>query len=209
MVPLIVGIAGGSGSGKTTVAEEIAHRLKGESVCLVSHDSYYHDHSELSIDERAKINYDHPDAFDTKLLIAHVEELRAGRAVEVPIYNYATHSRMRDTRRIEPAQVVIVEGILVLVEPALVALMDIKIFVDADPDIRFIRRLERDVRDRGRAIQSIVDQYRATVRPMHREYCEPSKRMADIIIPRGGHNTVAIDIIVAKLRAILHPGTTP
>lgn len=203
MDTVIIGIAGGSGSGKTTIAQDIASRLRGESVALISHDSYYKDHSELSLEDRARINYDHPDAFDTELLIRHLRKLRAGEAIEVPIYNYATHGRMRDTRRVEPARVVIVEGILVLQDEGLRSMMDIKIFVDADADIRFIRRLERDVRDRGRALQSIVEQYRTTVRPMHREYCETTKRYADIIIPRGGKNHVAIDIIAVKLQAIL------
>ncbi|HMG20149.1 MAG TPA: uridine kinase, partial [Kofleriaceae bacterium] len=166
---------------------------------MIEHDAYYRDQSHLAPDDRSAINYDHPAALDSELLAVHLRELRGGRAVEVPIYEFATHTRRRDTRRVEPARVILVEGILVFAEPALREQMDIKIFVDTDPDIRLMRRIRRDLEQRGRTFQSVRDQYYATVRPMHLEYVEPSKRWADLIIPEGGNNQVALDLLLGQL----------
>jgi uridine kinase len=196
--PLVVGIAGGTGSGKTTVAHKLAAAMTGRSV-TIEHDAYYRDQSHLPLPERAAINYDHPSSLESSLLVEHLRELRGGRAVDVPMYDFATHTRRADTRRVEPARVIIVEGILVFTEPALRELMDVKIFVDTDPDIRLMRRIRRDLEQRGRTFQSVRDQYYATVRPMHLEYVEPSKRWADLIVPEGGRNTVAIDVLLGQL----------
>ncbi|MBX3730162.1 MAG: uridine kinase [Candidatus Sumerlaeia bacterium] len=201
---LIVGIAGGSGSGKTTVARNLVERLGGTAqVPIVGQDSYYLDLGHLPFEERKKMNFDHPDSFDNDLLLRHLGELREGRAIECPLYNYATYTRREGTIRIEPSRIVILEGILIFTDRRLRDLMDIKVFVDIDPDIRFIRRLNRDVRERGRSLESVVDQYTEVVRPMHMKFVEPSKRHADIIIPVGGQNTIAIDMVAAKLRDIL------
>lgn len=197
---LFIGIAGGSGSGKTTVAEKIASAVSGST--MLQHDSYYKDHADLSLDERNNLNFDHPDALDTALLIEHVKHLRAGNPIEVPIYDFKTHRRRVETITLEPAPVVIVEGILVLVEPKLRAELDIKIFVDTDDDIRLFRRIRRDMEERGRTFESIRAQYYETVRPMHLEYVAPCRRFADLIIPEGGDNNVAIDILVAHLRSV-------
>ncbi|WP_322800539.1 uridine kinase [Thermoflexus sp.] len=201
--PVVIGIAGGTGSGKTTVAEAIVRRIGPEYIALIQQDSYYKDQSHLPMEERAQINYDHPDSLDTDLLIQHLKELLNGRPVEVPIYDFTTYTRTPYTRRVEPRPVILVEGILVFVEKALRDLFDIKIYVDADPDIRFIRRLQRDIAERGRTMESVIRQYLSTVRPMHLEFVEPSKRYADIIIPEGGFNTVALDMIVARIRSML------
>jgi uridine kinase len=201
--PVVIGIAGGNGSGKTTVAEAIVRRIGPERIALIQQDSYYKDQSHLPMEERVRINYDHPDSIDTALLIRHLQELIAGRPVEVPIYDFTTYTRTPHTRRVEPRPVILVEGILVFVEKALRDLFDIKIYVDADPDIRFIRRLQRDLAERGRTPESVIQQYLSTVRPMHLEFVEPSKRYADIIIPEGGFNTVALDMIIARIRAML------
>jgi uridine kinase len=201
--PVVIGIAGGTGSGKTTVAEAIVRRIGPERIALIQQDSYYKDQSHLPMEERVRINYDHPDSIDTALLIRHLQELIAGRPVEVPIYDFTTYTRTPHTRRVEPRPVILVEGILVFVEKALRDLFDIKIYVDADPDIRFIRRLQRDLAERGRTLESVIRQYLSTVRPMHLEFVEPSKRYADIIIPEGGFNTVALDMIIARIRAML------
>jgi uridine kinase len=201
--PVVIGIAGGTGSGKTTVAEAIVRRIGPERIALIQQDSYYKDQSHLPMEERVRINYDHPDSIDTVLLIRHLQELIAGRPVEVPIYDFTTYTRTPHTRRVEPRPVILVEGILVFVEKALRDLFDIKIYVDADPDIRFIRRLQRDLAERGRTLESVIQQYLSTVRPMHLEFVEPSKRYADIIIPEGGFNTVALDMIIARIRAML------
>ncbi|MDT7884223.1 MAG: uridine kinase [Thermoflexus sp.] len=201
--PVVIGIAGGTGSGKTTVAEAIVRRIGPERIALIQQDSYYKDQSHLPMEERVRINYDHPDSIDTALLIRHLQELIAGRPVEVPIYDFTTYTRTPHTRRVEPRPVILVEGILVFVEKALRDLFDIKIYVDADPDIRFIRRLQRDLAERGRTLESVIQQYLSTVRPMHLEFVEPSKRYADIIIPEGGFNTVALDMIIARIRAML------
>lgn len=204
--PIVIGIAGGTGSGKTTVAEAIVRRIGPEHIAYIQHDSYYKDQSHLPMEERVRVNYDHPEGLDTELLIRHLQDLLAGRPVEVPIYDFTTYTRTPHTRRVEPKPVILVEGILVFVEKALRELFDIKIYVDADPDIRFIRRLQRDLRERGRTLGSVIQQYLTTVRPMHLEFVEPSKRYADIIIPEGGFNTVALDLIVARINALLREG---
>ncbi len=207
--PIIVGIAGGSGSGKTTIAQTIYQRLGPTNVAYIPHDAYYHDLSHIPLEERRRCNFDHPDALDTPLLIRHLHQLKQGQSVDIPVYDFATHTRRPETRRVDPRPIILVEGILVFVEPALRELMDIKLFVDTDPDIRFIRRLLRDIRERGRTMESVIEQYLSTVRPMHLEFVEPSKRYADIIIPEGGFNTVALDMIIARLRAMLHQETDP
>jgi uridine kinase len=201
--PLVVGIAGGTGSGKTTVAHKLAAAMTGRSV-TIEHDAYYRDQSHLPLHERAAINYDHPSSLETSLLVEHLRELRAGRAASVPMYDFANHTRRTETRRVEPARVIIVEGILVFTEPALREQLDIKIFVDTDADIRLIRRIRRDLEQRGRTFQSVRDQYYATVRPMHLEYVEPSKRWADLIVPEGGQNTVAIDVLLGQLARVAY-----
>ena len=201
--PIVVAVAGGTGSGKTTIVEEILKGIDTNDVVVIQHDSYYRDRSHLSVEERAKINYDHPDALETSLLIEHIEQLLAGQAAEIPIYDFSTHTRMRECRRAMPGKVVVVEGILILADPALRDVFDIKVFVDTDPDLRFIRRMERDIAERARTRESVVKQYLGTVRPMHLEFVEPSKRYADVIIPQGGHNTVAVDMIITKIRSVL------
>jgi uridine kinase len=203
MERLIIGIAGGSGSGKTTVADEIGKRFEGDSVVRLGQDAYYLDRSSLPPAERAKINYDHPDAFDTPLLMEHLERLRRGEAIDAPIYSYLTHTRARETARIESAKVILLEGIMVLVPQELRRHLDLKIYVDTPDDVRFIRRLSRDVTERGRSMQSVIDQWLNVVRLMHLEFIEPSKRFAHLIIPEGGFNRVAIDVIVAKIKNTL------
>ena len=197
--PYVVGIAGGTGSGKTTVAERLAAAMPAGRCVTIDHDAYYRDQSHLPPAARADVNYDHPSALDSGLFAEHLRELRAGRAVEVPIYDFATHTRRTLTRSVAPASVIIVEGILVFAEPALREQMDIRIFVDTDPDIRLMRRIRRDLEERGRTFQSVRDQYYATVRPMHIEHVEPSKRWADLILPEGGNNRVALDILLGQL----------
>lgn len=199
---LVIGIAGGSGSGKTTVVRRIVDALGGEHVMVLDHDRYYRDHAALRFEERAALNYDHPDALETALMVRHVEQLKRGEPVEAPVYDFARHTRASTTDRIEPRRALIVEGILVLADRALRDLMDVKIFVDADDDIRFIRRLERDTEERGRTVRSVIDQYLGTVKPMHLEFVEPTKRYADVIIPQGGHNDVAIDMVLTLIRGL-------
>jgi len=206
--PIIIGVAGGTGSGKTTVANTILDRVGRRRIAHIQHDSYYRDLSQLPPDERARINFDHPDSLETDLLIQHLEELRAWRPVKVPAYDFTTHSRTSRTVRVEPRRVILVDGILIFVEKALREMFNIKIFVDTDADLRFIRRLERDITERGRTTRSVIDQYLSTVRPMHLEFVEPSKRYADVIIPEGGFNTVALDLVVARIEATL-PETRP
>ncbi len=203
MNPTIIGVAGGSGSGKTTVSRRILERLGTPPIAYIQHDSYYFDNSHVPLADRAKMNYDHPNSLDTPLLIEHLRALRAGQSVEIPVYDFSTHSRRPETVRMEPAPVILVEGILIFVEKELRELMDIRIFVDTDSDLRFIRRLQRDVHERGRSQDSVVQQYLETVRPMHLEFVEPSKRYADVIIPQGGHNEVALGMIESRLRAML------
>lgn len=201
--PIILGISGGTGSGKTTIAEETARRLGIDTTLIVGQDSYYLDRSEIPQDARGRLNFDHPDAVDWKLMKRQVRALRSGRAIQQPIYNFHTHSRMPETTRLEPKPVLIVEGILIFHDPELRDWMDLKVFVDADADVRFIRRLQRDVRERGRSVDSIVEQYMTTVRPMHQQFIEPTKRYADIIIPEGGFNRVALETLVARIRSLL------
>ncbi len=203
MRPIVIGVAGGTGSGKTTVSNQILQRVGAEHITYIPHDAYYRDHGHLPPRQRDQVNYDHPDSLETELLIEHLRELRAGRAVEIPVYDFTTHTRTQQTRRVEPAPVIMVEGILVFVEPVLRELFDVKLYVDTDADVRFIRRLRRDVQDRGRSVESVCEQYLSTVRPMHLEFIEPSKRYADVIIPEGGLNTVAIDLIATKVRHVL------
>jgi len=203
--PIVIGIAGGTGSGKTTVAQVILERVGANNLSLLPHDAYYKDHSGLSQAQRAQINFDHPDSLDTELLIEHVKMLKACESIHLPVYDFKTHTRTLQTIPIEPQPVIIVEGILIFAEPRLRELFDVKIFVDTDPDIRFIRRLERDITERGRTSASVIQQYLNTVRPMHQEFVEPSKRYADVIIPEGGLNTVAMDMVVARLLELLRP----
>ena len=197
---LVVGIAGGSGSGKTTVVRAISEAF-GNAVAVLEHDAYYRDQSRLSLEERLKTNYDHPFAFDTDLYIDHAKQLIGGRKVERPVYSFESYTRTSDTVCVEPAGVLILEGILVLEDARIRELMDIKAFVDADPDVRFIRRLMRDVQERGRTLESVVDQYLNVVRPMHLQFVEPTKRYADVIIPEGGFNRVAIELLIARLKS--------
>jgi uridine kinase len=201
--PIIIGVAGGTGSGKTTVAFAILEKVGWNRIALIQHDSYYYDASNLPLEERARLNFDHPDALETPLLVEHLKTLRSGQPVQIPTYDFRTHTRLAETRLVNPEPVILVEGILIFAEPALRELFDVKIFVDADADIRFMRRLERDLKDRGRSLDSVVEQYMTTVRPMHLEFVEPSKRYAHVIIPEGGHNTVALDMVVARVQTLL------
>jgi uridine kinase len=201
--PVVIGVAGGTGSGKTTVAREILRRAGTEQISLIQHDAYYKDLGDLPLAQRAMQNFDHPDALDNKLLIAHLRELKAGRTIEMPVYDFTTHTRTAEVRFVEPRRVILVEGILIFADSALRRIMDVKIYVDTDSDIRFIRRLERDLAERGRTMESVIRQYLATVRPMHQEFVEPSKRYADVIIPEGGFNEVAIDMIASRIKALL------
>ncbi len=203
MDPIIIGIGGGTGSGKTTVAREVRKHFPEESVVILHHDSYYVDRSDLPPASRENINYDHPDSFDNQLLLFHLNELRSGRPVEKPIYDFETHTRRKETITVRPARIILLEGILVLAEDVLRASMDIKLYVDTDADERFIRRLRRDIADRGRTVDQVIEQYLKTVRPMHLQFVETSKRYADVIIPEGGQNRVAVDLIVTKARDIL------
>jgi uridine kinase len=203
MKPVIVGIAGGTGSGKTTVARSIYDRVGKDRIEWISHDSYYRNFDALTAEERHRINFDHPDSLETELLARHLDVLMKGSSVDVPVYDFTTHARKTDTHRVEPRKVIIVEGILVLAEPELRKRIDIKLFVDTPADIRFVRRLMRDIRSRGRSLESVVEQYMTTVRPMHEEFVEPSKRHADLIIPEGGENMVAIDAIISRVEHLL------
>ena len=200
--PLVIGIAGGSGSGKTTVAQTILQRVGTDRIAFLQHDSYYKDLRGLPPAQRNEFNFDHPNSLETELLIKHISALRNGKAVEVPIYDFSTDSRTAQSFTVQPHNVILVEGILIFTEAALRKLFDIKIFVDTDADLRFIRRLERDIHERGRTTDSVVKQYLNTVRPMHLEFVEPSKRYADIIIPEGGHNEAALDMVVARVEAL-------
>jgi uridine kinase len=201
--PLIIGVAGGSGSGKTTVVREIIRNMGKSHVTVLHHDSYYRDVRHLPFEERIKINYDHPDSLETTLLINHLQELIAGNAVEVPCYDFTEHMRVPETERIEPRKVIIVDGLLILWDRELRTLMDIKVYVDTDADLRFIRRLSRDIHERGRSAELVIEQYLRTVRPMHLEFVEPSKRYADVIIPEGGHNRVGVDMLLTKIRSVV------
>ncbi|HID40026.1 MAG TPA: uridine kinase [Calditrichaeota bacterium] len=200
---ILIGIAGASGSGKTLVSRTIMEKLGSEKVVLIQEDSYYKDLSDIPFDERTGKNFDHPDAFDHDLLIEHMADLLDGHAISHPIYDYKTHSRLQKTRTVGPHTIIILEGILILSESRLRDLMDIKVFIDTAPDICFIRRLKRDIEERGRSVDSVINQYTETVRPMYFQFIEPAKRYADIIIPRGGKNLIAIDILTAKINALL------
>ena len=200
--PLIIGIAGGSGSGKTTIAESIVGAIGRDSVVLIQQDAYYRDQTDLPLEERAKVNYDHPDSMETELLVDHLTSLLAGRAIDRPVYDFTVHNRSQQTVRVEPRPVIIVEGILVLYEPALRALMGLKVYVDTDPDLRLARRWERDITERGRTFESVRDQYLHTVRPMHLQFVEPSKRYADIVIPEG-YNQSAVGTVISMIRDVL------
>ncbi len=203
MTPFLIGIAGGTGSGKTTVANAIVKRVGEERIAILSHDSYYRDFVDLPKDIFERQNFDHPDSLESELFVRHLKALKQGMVVETPIYDFKVHRRAAETRRVEPRKVILVDGILIYAEPELRKLFDVKIYVDTDADIRLIRRLKRDIAERGRSVESVVTQYESTVRPMHMEFVEPSKRYADLIIPEGGENTVALDFLFARLRELL------
>ena len=200
MDTMIIGIAGGTGSGKTTLTERLKAEFQGD-VSVLYHDNYYKSHSDMTYEERAKLNYDHPDAFETERMIADLQALRRGEAVECPVYDYTVHDRSPQTLVVQHTKVILVEGILIFAEPELRALMDIKIFVDTDADVRILRRIMRDVKKRGRSLDSVVQQYLTTVKPMHEQFVEPSKRYADIVVPEGGRNLVALDMIIQRIRS--------
>lgn len=205
---IIIGVAGGTGSGKTTVAMRILERVGAGHVAYIPHDAYYRDLSHLPPEQRPQVNFDHPDSLETELLIEHLKRLKAGQLVEIPVYDFTSHTRTSQTRRVGPAPVILVEGILVFAEPALRELFDVKLYVDTDADIRIIRRLQRDVQERGRTLDSVIQQYLTTVRPMHLEFVEPSKRYADVIIPEGGFNEVAIEMVAARICGLLNQEDT-
>jgi len=202
-MPFLIGLAGGTGSGKTTVANAIAKRVGEERIAILSHDAYYRDFVDLPKDVLDRQNFDHPDSLESELLVRHLKALKQGMVVETPIYDFKVHRRAAVSRRVEPRKVILVDGILIFAEPELRKLFDVKIYVDTDADIRLIRRLKRDIAERGRSVESVVTQYESTVRPMHMEFVEPSKRYADLIIPEGGENTVALDFLFARLRELL------
>jgi len=197
---MIIGICGGTGSGKTTVANRILDSVSADEVAFLQQDSYYRDLDQMPLDFRQQVNFDHPDAIDNALLVEHLRALKVGEAVDLPVYDFKHHVRRQETLRMEPKLITIIEGILIFAEPRLLQEMDIKVFVDTPDDIRFIRRLRRDVAERGRTVESVIEQYLATVRPMHMQFVEPSKRVADVIIPEGGHNLVSIDLLSGKIR---------
>lgn len=200
---LVIGIAGGTGSGKTTVTNRILERLDRSRIAVIQHDSYYKDISVHGGKSPADVNFDHPDSLETELLIRHIQELKAGRAIDQPIYDFTTHQRLEGVKRVNPADIIIIDGILILVEKALRDLMDIRIFVDTDADERLIRRIRRDITERGRSIESVIQQYMKTVKPMHLEFVEPSKHWADVIIPRGAENAVAIDMVAHTIQQMI------
>ncbi|APC79871.1 uridine kinase [Clostridium botulinum] len=201
--PVLIGITGGTGSGKSTVAKEIYNKFDEACIAMIEQDSYYKDQSSIPFEERCKKNYDHPDAFDNELLIDHLKNLVDLNVIEKPIYDFEAHNRKEETIKVEPRNIIIVEGILVLQDPKVRELLDIKIYVDTDADVRIIRRLLRDINERGRTVDSVINQYLTVVRPMHMQFIEPSKRYADIIIPEGGHNRVAVDMMVANIKHLL------
>lgn len=202
-LPILIGIAGGTGSGKTTLTKQIARRF-GEHVTVIRHDNYYRSHSDLTYEQRAALNFDCPEAFETELLIEHLEQLRKGIAIDSPLYDYTIHNRSTKTEHILPTKVIIVEGILIFADVTLCELMDIKLFVDTDADVRILRRIRRDVRDRGRSLDSVIQQYLQTVKPMHEQYVEPSRKNADLIIPEGGKNLVALEMIFTRIENHIH-----
>ncbi|HJA74316.1 uridine kinase [Limosilactobacillus pontis] len=201
--PIIIGVTGGSGSGKTTVSKAIYNQLHGQAIQIITQDTYYNDQSSMTMAERKAVNYDHPLAFDTDLLIKQLSDLRNNKAIEMPVYDYTQYTRSAETVHVEPQDVIILEGILILDDERLRDLMDIKVYVDTDDDIRIIRRIKRDMAERGRTLDSVINQYLATVKPMYHQFVEPTKRYADIIVPEGGENRVAIDILTTKVRDIL------
>lgn len=201
---MVLGIAGGTGSGKTTLADLILDSVGRDQIAYLPHDAYYRDQKELPLEQRAKVNYDHPDSLESELLVEHLQQLIAGQSIEVPVYDFTMHNRTSITRQVDPKPVILVEGILIFAEKELRRLFDMKIYVDTDADIRFIRRLKRDIEERGRTVQSVIDQYLKTVRPMHLEFVENSKRYADIIVPEGGMNPVALDMVIARLESLLN-----
>ncbi len=201
--PVVVGIAGGSGSGKTTVVNRILDRVGWDRIAYLPHDAYYKDASHLPASARAHLNFDHPNSLDNDLLVQHVRQLLRGEPVDVPVYDFKTHTRTQRTRHVEPSPVILVEGILVFADEMLRELMDIKIYVDTDADIRFIRRLLRDIHERGRTVESVIEQYQATVRPMHLKFVEPAKRYADVVIPEGGYNDVALEMVIGRIEHLL------
>jgi uridine kinase len=202
-IPLVIGIAGGTGSGKTTVAHTIMRRVGADHIAFLPHDAYYRDLGGLPLEERIKLNFDHPDSLETEMMIQHLVDLKAWKSINLPVYDFASHTRIERTVLVEPQPVILVDGILIFYEIELRKLFDVKIFVDTDADIRFIRRLQRDICERGRTAESVMKQYIDTVRPMHMEFVEPSKRYADVIIPEGGFNTVALDMVVSRVEAML------
>jgi uridine kinase len=197
-------VAGGSGSGKTTVSRALIERVGTQHIAYLPHDAYYHDFSQMPIAAREVVNFDHPDSLETSLLVEHVHQLQRGEAVNIPVYDFSTHTRTDRTQRVEPCPIIIVEGILIFAEQAVRDLCDVRVFVDIDADIRFIRRLQRDIMERGRSVDSVIHQYLQSVRPMHLEFVEPSKRYANVIIPEGGYNTVAIDLVADHVRRLMH-----
>lgn len=197
---IVIGIAGGTGSGKTTLADKLVDSFGRDEVSILRHDNYYKRHDEMCYEERTKLNYDHPDAFDTDLLFEHLQALKAGKPIEMPVYDYTIHNRSDETIVVNPAPVIVLEGILIFAEKCLCDLMDIKVFVDTDADVRILRRIARDVKDRGRSLDSVINQYLTTVKPMHEQFVEPSKRRADIIIPEGGENLVALEMLIQRVR---------
>ena len=204
-VPLIIGVAGGTGSGKTTVANVILKRVGEKHIAYLPHDAYYRDLGDLPYDQKAAMNFDHPNSLETELMIEHIKTLKQGLPVDIPVYDFSTHSRTNRTIRVNPHPVVVVEGILLFADKELRELLDIRIFVDTDPDIRFIRRLQRDISERGRTTEMVIQQYLSTVRPMHLEFVESSKRYANVIIPEGGLNQVAMDMVIARVESLLKP----
>jgi uridine kinase len=197
---MVIGIAGGTGSGKTTITDTLVREFGGD-VSVIHHDNYYKAHHDMPYEERCLLNYDHPDAFDTELMIGHLDQLRSGKSIECPVYDYTIHDRSAETVLIRPTRVIIAEGILIYADPRLCERMDIKIFVDTDADVRILRRIRRDVQERGRSLESVISQYLTTVKPMHEQFVEPSKRRADIIIPEGGRNLVALEMVVQRVKA--------
>ena len=200
MNTILIGIAGGTGSGKTTLANKLIDSFGDDEVSILRHDNYYKRHDDMCYEERSKLNYDHPDAFDTALLCEHICKLKAGEQIYMPVYDYSIHNRSEETILVKPATVIVLEGILIFAEPSLCDLMDIKVFVDTDADVRILRRIIRDVKERGRSLDSVINQYLTTVKPMHEQFVEPSKRRADIIIPEGGENIVALDMLIERVR---------
>ena len=199
MDTILIGIAGGTGSGKTTLADKLVDSFGRDEVSILRHDNYYKRHDEMTYDERSKLNYDHPDAFDTELLCEHIQMLKEGKAIEMPVYDYTVHNRSNEVVVVEPAPVIVLEGILIFAEQSLCDLMDIKVFVDTDADVRILRRILRDVKERERSLDSVISQYLTTVKPMHEQFVEPSKRRADIIIPEGGENMVALQMLIERV----------